>query len=340
MSIENEGQLQDLLSEPTEQVVAAMEALEGDILLLGAGGKMGPSLAAMALRASQACGKQRQVLAVSRFSSEPAREQLEASGIRTIRCDLLDESAVESLPDAENIIYMPGLKFGTSGAAATTWAINTYLPGIVCRRYSQSRMVAFSTGNVYPLVSVASGGCRESDKLLPVGEYAMSALGRERMLEYFSRKNGIPMAIIRLNYACDLQYGVLVDLATQVRDGEAIDLSMGYFNTLWQGDANAMTLRAFAHATSPPRAFNVTGLETLSVQEVARKLGNRLGREPQFVGTESGTALLSNAEYGQEVLGAQRVPAQQLIEWVADWVGGGGALLGKPTHFATRDGKF
>jgi nucleoside-diphosphate-sugar epimerase len=247
---------------------------------------------------------------------------------------------VEKLPDAASVVYMPAKKFGATGDEATTWAVNCYLPALVCKKYRQSRIVAFSTGNVYPLTSPASGGPTEAHLPNPVGEYGMSALGRERMFEYFSRTQGIPVSIIRLNYACDLRYGVLVDLARKVFAGEPVDLAMGYFNTIWQGDANALTLRAFDHCAVPPRVFNVTGPETLRVRSVCERFGERFGRPPRFTGAESETALLSNAAATLAELGPPRVTADQLIDWVADWVSGGGRLLNKPTKFEARDGKF
>ncbi len=337
--IRTEAELDDRLSEPTPGVIETLARLPGDIVFLGVAGKMGPSLARMAKRASDAAGVKRRIVGVSRFSSgddAPLREH----GIETVRCDLLDESEVEKLPDAANVVYMPARKFGATGDEAATWAVNCYLPAIVCKKYRRSRFVAFSTGNVYPLSPVSSGGSRETDPPNPVGEYGMSALGRERIFEYFSRTRGIPVAVIRLNYAVDLRYGVLVDLARKVHAGEPVDLAMGYFNAIWQGDANALTLRAFDHCATPPRAFNVTGPETLSVRTVCERFGEHLGKPPRFTGVESETALLSNATATLAELGPPRVTADQLIDWVADWVAGGGRLLNKPTKFEARDGKF
>jgi nucleoside-diphosphate-sugar epimerase len=235
---------------------------------------------------------------------------------------------------------MPGRKFGSTGDAAMTWAINCVLPGIVCKKYRTSRIVAFSTGNVYAFTRPGTGGPTEAEPPNPVGEYGMSALGRERVFEHFSRALGVPVCVLRLNYAVDLRYGVLVDLARKVKAGEPVDLSMGYFNTIWQGDANAMTLRALDHCATPPRVFNVTGPEVLRVREVCARLGERFGVEPRFTGTEAETALLSNGAAGIAALGPPRVTAERLVEWVADWLRSGGRLLDKPTHFETRDGRF
>jgi nucleoside-diphosphate-sugar epimerase len=339
ISIASESQLDDLLSDPPPQVVAAMGRLEGDLLFLGVAGKMGPSLARMAKRASDAAGVRRRVIGVSRFSST-GQEEFQAHGIETIRCDLLDEDAVLRLPDAANVVFMAGMKFGATGNEPTTWAMNSYLPGVVCRKYGRGRIVVFSTGNVYGLTPVEGSGSGEDDTPRPVGEYAMSCLGRERVFDYFSRKLGIPMAILRLNYACELRYGVLVDIATRVWVGEPVELGMGYFNTIWQGDANAMALRAFDQLATPPWVVNVTGPERFSIRDVGEQFGRLLGKPVRFAGTESATALLSDARAGLERLGPPRLPARQLMEWVADWVARGEKSLGKPTHFESRDGRF
>lgn len=331
-----EHALENALSEPTPAVIDSLSRLSGDLVVLGAGGKMGPSLTRMAKRA---VGASRRVIAVSRFSADSDRA-LREQGIDTVRCDLLNESEVMNLPDAENVVYMPARKFGSSGDEAFTWAINCYLPTLVCKKYRRAKIVAFSTGNVYPLVPIRSGGCREENAPNPVGEYGMSALGRERIFDYFARTRGIPVSIIRLNYACDLRYGVLVDLAQKVFHEQPVDLTMGHFNTIWQGDANAQTLRAFDFTAVPPRVFNVTGPETLSVRDVCTRFGELLKKTPHFTGSEADTALLSNAQHSIQQLGPLTVPTEQLIAWVANWVQHGGRLLNKPTHFETRDGRF
>jgi nucleoside-diphosphate-sugar epimerase len=335
----SEAELEDALSEPTARAVETLARHPGDIVFLGAAGKMGPTLARMAKRASDDAGAKRRVIAVSRFSAG-GEEAFTAHGVEAVRCDLLNEEEVKRLPDAPNVVYMPGRKFGSTGDEGTTWAINCYLPALVCKRYATSRIVAFSTGNVYAFTRPDTGGPTEVAPLAPVGEYGMSALGRERMFDYFSRSLGVPVCIIRLNYAVDLRYGVLVDLARKVQAGEPIDLAMGHFNAIWQGDANAMTLRAFDHCAVPPRAFNVTGPEVLSVRQACGRFAERFGVAPHFVGTEADTALLSNAAAGIAALGPPRVSSEALIDRVADWLLRGGRLLAKPTHFEARDGKF
>jgi dTDP-4-dehydrorhamnose reductase len=338
-AIMNESELEDRLSDPPPGVIEMLSRLDGDILILGAGGKMGPSLARMAQRAAQLACTRRRVIAVSRFSGG-ADAYLRALGLDTITADLMDERAIATLPDAPLIVFMAGRKFGSTGAESLTWVMNTILPGLVCRRYSHSRIVAFSTGNVYGLVPISSGGSREGDTTAPAGEYAMSCLGRERVFEHYSLVSETHVAIFRLNYACDLRYGVLVDIAQRILAGEPVDLSMGHFNTIWQGDANAMALRSLEFASSPPWIVNATGPETLSVRAVAQRLATRLDRTARFSGAEAGTALLSNTQLGIERLGPPRVDAELLIDWVADWVARGGTSLGKPTHFESRDGRF
>lgn len=339
-SIASVEALEDLLSQPTDGVIETLRRLEGDILVLGVAGKMGPTLARMARRASDAAGARRRVIGVARFSDARQQSVLQEHGVDTIRCDLLDETAVTALPDAPNIVFMAGMKFGSTGQEALTWAMNCYLPAIVCKRYPRSRIVAFSTGNVYGLTPVTGGGSLETDAPNPLGDYAMSCLGRERIFEHFSRRLGIPMAMIRLNYACELRYGVLVDIARRVWAGETVDVEMGHLNTIWQTDANAMTLQAFDHLASPPRVLNITGPERLSVRDMATKLGALMNKRVTFSGSESPTALLANAALAQRLFGPPRVSVEQMLQWIADWVMRGGASLGKPTHFESRDGKF
>lgn len=339
-AIQDLEQLEERLSEPTPEVVQTFSRLEGDLVVLGVGGKMGPSLARMARRASDLAGRPRRILGVARFSAPGLESALRDHGIETLRCDLLDEAAVRRLPDAPNVLYLAGMKFGATGQEPLTWAMNTCLPAMLCRQYARSRIVAFSTGNVYGLVPASSGGSLESDTPAPVGEYAMSCLGRERVFEHFSRAQGTRAVLLRLNYACDLRYGVLVDLAQKVLAGAPIDLGMSWFNTLWQGDANAMTLRCFDHAASPPLRLNLTGPELLNVRQTCEKLGRLLGRAPVFSGAESPTALLSNASRAFGLFGPPRVNAGQLLAWVAAWLQQGGPTLNKPTHFEARDGRF
>jgi nucleoside-diphosphate-sugar epimerase len=338
--INNEGDLEERLSRPSARDVEAMAALEGDILVLGASGKMGPSLCKLARRASDEAGIQKRVIAVARYSDPDARRDLEHAGVDTIPSDLLESGALGALPDAPNVVYMAARKFGTTGAEHLTWAINTFLPGLVAERYRDSRIVAFSTGNVYPLRPAVAGGATETSPLDPQGEYAQSALGRERLFEYGSHRWGTRVALIRLNYAVDLRYGVLVDIAQKVSSGTPVDLRMGLVNVIWQGDANSAVLRAFEHCSSPPLILNITGPETLSVREIASEFGRRFGREPMFQGDEAPTALLSNAAAAHRLLGYPTVSAAELIDWVAAWLQSGGRVLNKPTHFQTRDGKF
>ena len=335
-----ELELDELLSRPTPTLLAALSGVSGDILVLGAAGKMGPTLTRMARRALNELGRGDQVIAASRWSSQEAADQLRAAGVETVRCDLLDRAAVAALPNAPNVIFMAGQKFGTGEAPSTTWAMNTVVPAVVAERYAASRIVAFSTGNVYPLTPVARGGSRESDALGPVGEYASSCVGRERVFEYFSHRHGTPIIIVRLNYAIDLRYGVLVDIALCVARGQPVDLRMGYVNVIWQGDANARSLACLAHAASPPFIVNIAGPETVAVRDIAHRFGQAFGRTPIFTGHEAADALLSNASISERLFGPPLVSLDQMITWVADWVARGGPLLGKPTHFETRDGRF
>jgi nucleoside-diphosphate-sugar epimerase len=338
--IEDVDALEELLSRPTSAVVDTMRHLEGDLVVLGVGGKIGPSLARMARRATDLAGVPRRILGVARFSSPGLREALQSQGIETIACDLLDRSALIALPDVPNVLYLAGMKFGSTGQEATTWAMNCYLPGMVCEKFRASRIVAYSTGNVYAMSRPESGGPGEDGPIGPIGDYAMSCLGRERIFSYFSRSMGIPLVLLRLNYAHEMRYGVIVDLAQQILGGRPIDVTMGYFNAIWQGDSNAMTLRALDHAASPPRAVNLAGAETLSARRVACRLGEFLGRPVAFTGTEAADALLSSGRLGHELLGRPSVTVEQMIGWIADWQLRGGPTLGKPTHFQTRDGKF
>jgi nucleoside-diphosphate-sugar epimerase len=334
-------QLEDALSEPSDKLVDAFAGLEGDILILGAGGKMGPTFARMARRAFDLAGNPSRVIAVSRFANTDVACQLTSHGVEAISGDLFDAEFVRDLPDAVNILYLVGMKFGTATDAARTWASNTFVPGLVADRFRTSRIVALSTGNVYGLVSVDQGhGATEQSPVVPDGEYAASAIGRERIFEYFSRKNGTRTSIIRLNYATELRYGVLVDLAQKVFRGEPICLATGYFNVIWQRDACDQILRTFEHATSPPLVLNIAGLERLSVQTVCDHFGKRFAREPIFTGAESTTALLSDAHLARHLIGPPPTSVEQMLEWTADWIGRGGETWNRPTHFEVRDGKF
>jgi hypothetical protein len=334
------AQLENLLSEPTPLVLDTLASLDGDILILGVGGKMGPTLARMARRADEMGGKTRRIIGVSRFGTAGLRERLHAWDIETIVCDLLDQEQLARLPDAPNVVHMTGMKFGSTGNESRTWAMNVFSPGMVAQKYRHSRIVAFSTGNVYGLTPVKLGGSREEDPLHPVGEYSLSTLGRERILEHFSRSHQIPMALLRLNYATEMRYGVLVDVARKVFTDEPINLTMGHLNAVWQGDANAMSLCAFAHVASPPFVVNLAGPELLSVRRVAEEFAVLFGKAPRFEGIEADEAFLSNGQRGHHLFGFPRVGPSQMMLWIADWVRRGGPSLDKPTHFEVRDGQF
>ena len=332
--------VEDFMTTPSDALIADLAKTPGDIMVLGVGGKMGPTLARMAARASQIAGVKRRVIGVARFSNRELLAWLEKYGIEPLTCDLLDPRQIAKLPEAANVVVMTALKFGSSGRPGDTWAVNCWMPANICQRFAGSRIAAFSTGNVYPLTPVTQGGSIESDPLMPIGEYAASCVGRERLYDYFSRANGTRLSIVRLNYACELRYGVLVDLARQILAGEPIDLTMGAANVIWQGDANAMTLQSLAHAASPPFVVNVAGPETLSVRRTCEQLGELLGKPPVFSSCEGPDALLSNGQLGQRLFGYPTVPIPQLISWIADWLKRGGELLDKPTKFQVRDGKF
>jgi nucleoside-diphosphate-sugar epimerase len=336
----NVEQLEELLSRPTPAAAQALGRVEGDLIVLGVAGKMGPTLACMAKRASEASGIRRRVIGVSRFSQAESRRKLESHGIETIQGELLDPKFLDTLPEVPNVIYMAGMKFGSTGNEPLTWAMNTYLPALVCQRFRRSRMVAFSTGNVYGTVPVDGAGSVETDPLNPCGEYAMSCLGRERMLDYFSRTLGIPMAIIRLNYAVEMRYGVLVDLAQKVYREQVIDLSMGYVNVIWQGEANALVLCALPDAASPPLYLNVAGPERLSVRDVCQQFGQLLNKSVRFSGVEAADALLNNAEAACRRYGPAQIGVDRMMRWIVQWITRGGATLDKPTHFEVRSGKF
>jgi nucleoside-diphosphate-sugar epimerase len=340
MRITTDAELEEVLSRPSDADATAMAQIDGDLLILGAGGKMGPSLARRARRAAEKAGIQKRIVAVARFSDNALRKNLEADGIETLVSDLLEPGALVKLPELSNVIFMAARKFGTTGSEDLTWAMNTYLPGLVAERYRNSRIVAFSTGNVYPLRHSAQGGAVESTLTAPESEYAQSALGRERMFEYGSRQWGTAVVILRLNYAIDLRYGVLLDIGRAVFERRPVDLRMALVNVIWQGDANSACLRSFAHCQSPPLVLNLTGPETLSVRYVAEEFGRRFNLQPVFVSEELPTALLSNAANAHQLFGYPTVTASEMIDWIAGWISLGGSCLNKPTHFEVRDGKF
>jgi dTDP-4-dehydrorhamnose reductase len=340
VSIQNIEDLEDLLSLPTPETVEAMGKLRGDIVILGVGGKMGPTLARMAKRASDLSGVSRRVIGVSRFSSATLPEHLRSWGVEIHSCDLLDRSAYSELPDVANVVHMAGMKFGSTNQEARTWAMNAFLPGMVSERYRDSRIAVFSTGNIYGLSPAKLGGSLETDELRPVGDYAMSCLGRERIFEHFSRTLQIPMSIIRLNYATELRYGVLLDIAERVLAGVPVSLHMGHLNSIWQADAAAMSLQSLLHASSPPFVINIAGPELLSVRRIATDFAQRFNKDVSFEGVESGDAILSNAQKSFQLFGYPTISVNQMMAWIADWVLRGGEKLGKPTHFEVRSGNF
>ncbi|MGH8637499.1 MAG: NAD-dependent epimerase/dehydratase family protein [Burkholderiales bacterium] len=338
--IDTESELEDILADPSDADIECVAALDGDILVLGASGKMGPSLARRIQRALRRAGSARRVLAASRFSSADVRAGLEANGIQTLACDLLDPAGIAALPRTPNVLFLAGRKFGTLDRTDLTWITNTVVPARVAEHYHDSRMVVFSTGNVYPLVPSEGPGSKEDDVPAPVGEYAQSCLGRERVMEFVAHEQGLRALIYRLNYAVDLRYGTLVDIARKVFEGEPIDLTMGFFNAIWQGDANSYALRSLELCASPPEVLNVTGPERISVREMAQWFGVEFGKTPTFTNQEGPVALLSDSSRCRARLGEPNVPLQVLTQWVAHWIRRGGSLLNKPTHFEVTDGRF
>lgn len=338
--IHSVADLEEQLSKPTPADTALMKNLSGDILILGAGGKIGPSLAKLAKRAITAAGTSQRIIAVSRFGSEYTRSDLETAGIEVIPCDLLNPDAMAALPRCENVLYLAGRKFGSSDRPDLTWAMNAIAPALAAHHFVASRVVVYSTGNIYGLQNISGSGSVESDWPEPVGEYAQSCLARERIFEYYSREYGTRCLFYRLNYATDLRYGVLVDIAQRVKLGEPVSLTVPAFNVLWQGDANSYALRSLPLCDSPPHILNVTGPETVSVSDVAQFFGRCFRREPKFGKARGRSALLSNASRCYSLLGPPTVRFEDLLQWVADWVGSGREALNKPTHFEVADGKF
>jgi nucleoside-diphosphate-sugar epimerase len=332
----NVEELEAFLSRPTPDLVADLATVDGDILVLGVGGKMGPTLARLARNAAPG----RRVIGVARFSTPGLRESLDSHGVETIAAELLDRSALERLPRVRNVIFMAGRKFGAVGNQSLTWAVNAYVPGLVAETFRDARIVAFSTGCVYPFVDVTGQGATESTPLTPPGEYANSCVARERIFEHFSREFRTPGRLFRLNYAIDLRYGVLTDVALKVRDGLPVDVTMGHVNVIWQGDANARALRCLAHCTVPTSPINISGPESISIRWLAHQLAARLGCKPQIVGTEAPTAWLTNTSAGARLFGRPSVPLTQMLDWTADWIARGLPMLDKPTHFEVRDGAY
>jgi nucleoside-diphosphate-sugar epimerase len=328
------------LLSPSRELVADMQRIEGDIIILGAGGKMGPALAKLARQAINKSGLGKKIIAVSRFSEAGIQEELNRAGIETHSADLLGDDELRKLPEVRNVLYLAGTKFGTAGREPYTWAMNSYLPGRVAEKYKDSRIVVFSTGNVYPLVPVVSGGASEDTVPQPVGEYGQSCLGRERIFQYFSGKNGTPVLIYRLNYANDVSYGVLLEIAKQVMQNNPIDLRMGNVNVIWQGDANEIALRSLLHCKVQGKLLNVTGPETLSVRWIAQEFGKWFGKKPSFLNQEESTALISNAAETCQLFGYPKVSPKRMIELLAGWLKQGGNTINKETHFQEREGKY
>ncbi|HBE42372.1 MAG TPA: epimerase [Bacteroidales bacterium] len=338
--IRNEEHLNELLSSPGKEVIRMFSQIDGDIIFLGVSGKIGPYLARMAKRACDEAGVEKRITGVDRFEIPGQREILEKLGIETIQGNLLDHDFLNKLPPLKNVFFLAGMKFGAVDNLPLTWAVNSYLPGMAAEHFRDSRIVVFSTGCVYPLVEVNSGGSVESDPPVAIGEYAQSCLGRERMFEYVSKKYGTPVVLIRLNYSVEMRYGVLVDIGTKVFNKQPVDLKMGYFNVIWQGDMNDFVLRSMEYTDTPARILNITGPEILSVREVALEFGKLFGVNPDFINQEAETALLSNSSEAYRLFGKPKVPAKMVIGWIAEWLKDGKRLLGKPTHFEVRDGKY
>ena len=328
------------LLRPSDDLVADVAKIDGDIIILGVGGKMGPGIARVAKQAVDKAGVHKKIIGVARFSEAGLQHQLNKEGIETINTDLLDDDQLNALPDVKNVLYLAGTKFGTSGNESFTWAMNAYLPGRVAQKFKNSSIVVFSTGNVYPLVPVVGGGATENLPPEPIGEYGQSCLGRERVFQYFASKNNTPILIYRLNYANDVTYGVLLEIARSVKENKPVDLTMGTASVIWQGDANEIAIRALRHCTVPAKILNVTGPEIVSLRWLAEQFGNMLGITPEFINEEQSTSFLSNAAESFRLFGYPKVTLKQMMEIVLEWLNQGGKTLDKPTHFSERKGKY
>lgn len=334
--ISNLDELEELLSRPSPELISELSALDGDVLILGAGGKIGPSLARMAKRACP----EKTVTAVARFSNPSLIDQFAKAGIKTVKADLMDVQAIKDLPDVKNVLFLAGQKFGSSDTQSFTWAMNSFMPGLIAQRYAKSRIVAYSTGCVYPFVPITSGGATEELAPNPPGEYAMSCVGRERIFEYYSQLNETPGRLFRLNYAIDLRYGVLVDIAQKILNDDVIDVTMGHANVIWQGDANILALRCLAHATTPTSPINISGPETISIRWIAEKFAKRFNKSPKITGVEANQAWLTNTAQANKTFGYPGVPLELIMDWVANWLESGNEVHGKPTKFEVRDGNY
>lgn len=334
--IQSVEELDELLSRPNPELIESLKTLSGDIMILGAGGKVGPTVALMAKRAVDAAGLKKKVIAVD---VQPL-DGLAKQGIKTLTCNMLDLDAVSKLPKVENIVYMVGRKFGSTGSESMTWAINVIVPYHVARTFTSSRIAAFSTGCVYPVMDIKTGGATELVAAEPVGEYAQSCLGRERMFDYYSENTGECVVHLRLNYALELRYGVIHDIAARILNGAPVDVTTGFANGIWQGDASNQVLMSLGLASTPATILNVTGPEIFAIREVATTLGRLMDKEVKFSGTENGMGYLNNACKANSLFGNPTVPLGTVIEWVAHWVKTGGRSLGKATHFETQNGKY
>ncbi|WP_047983341.1 NAD-dependent epimerase/dehydratase family protein [Ornithinibacillus californiensis] len=334
------AELEEIMTKPSQRLIDDLKQVNGDIMILGVGGKMGPTLAKLAKRAVDEAGLNTRIIGVSRFSSGNLQEELETSGIETIACDLLNEEELNQLPSVKNVIFMAGKKFGTMGNEHFTWAMNTYLPGRVAEKFADSNIIVFSSGNIYPFVDITKAGCTEETPTQPVGEYAQSCLGRERVFTYLSKKNNTPILLYRLNYAIDMRYGVLLEIAKQVFNDKPVDLTTGHVNVIWQGDANEYALRSLLHCSTDPAILNITGPETISVRWLAEEFGRHFNKEVTFVNSETPTALLNNAGKAHKLFGYPSTSLQQMVEWTADWLKNDGQMIDKPTHFQERQGAF
>ena len=335
-----EEKLDTLLTTPSDALVEDVKKIKGDIMVLGAGGKMGPTLCILAKNAIEKAGVQKRVIAVSRFTDPIATELLHKNNVETISCDLLNTEQLRALPETDNIIYMAGRKFGTDGSEWKTWAMNATLPAFVAEKFQKSNIVVFSSGNIYPIVPLSGGGCSEEDKVGPIGEYTMSCLARERAFEYAANHYGTKIFMYRLNFAVDLRYGVLYDMADRIMKGEPISIATPVLNCIWQGSANEIAIRGLLHAESPAKIMNVTGPETVSIQKTAKMLGKILGKEPIFEGEPGNDAYLNDSAEAMETFGYPAVSIRTLIRWQAEWILDGGRALGKPTHFEERKGSY